>query len=201
MAKKRTLILEQIEPIILTIRGQRVMLDADLAKLYGVSTKRLNEQVRRNRQRFPADFLFQLSAEESVALRSQNATLADGEADMRSQTATASKRNVRYLPFAFTEHGAIMAASVLNTPRAVDMSVYVVRVFVKLRGVLLDQRELALKLAELEQKVEGHDDTIRTLVAALRELMAPPPEPKRGRLGFQTPGSTNEAKKLQRPPR
>jgi hypothetical protein len=182
MGKKRSLVLEEIEPMILTIRGLKVMLDADLARLYGVTTKQLNQQVKRNGARFPGDFLFTLTAEEKMEV----VTNCDHLRRLKFSPA---------LPNAFTEHGTIMAASILNTPRAVEMSVYVVRVFVKLRQVLLDHRELALKLAELEQKVEGHDDVIRGLVAAVRELMAPPAEPKRGRIGFRAPGDNpNEPK-------
>jgi hypothetical protein len=187
MAKKRTIILEQIEPMILTIRGQKVMLDADLARLYGASTKQLNQQVKRNRSRFPADFLFTLTAEEKAEV----VTNCDHLRRLRFSPT---------LPTAFTEHGAIMAATILSTPRAVEMSVYVVRVFVKLRRVLLDHHELALKLAELERKVEGHDDTIRSLVAAVRELMIPPPEPKRGRIGFWSPSASPTAKTKHPPP-
>src|SRR5260370_18497715 len=147
------ILVDQIEPLILTIRGHKVMLDSDLADLYGVTTKRLNEQVKRNRKRFPEDFMFQLSAEEATALRSQNATASDDEAVMRSQNATASKRNVRYRPYAFTEHGAIMAATILNSPRAVEVSVFVVRAFVKLRRLAVAHKDLAAKLDDLARKV------------------------------------------------
>jgi hypothetical protein len=167
------------------IRGQRVILDADLAELYGTTTKRLNEQVKRNLARFPSDFTFRLDSEEAEAMRSQIATASGNPPAMRSQIATASKRNVRYLPFAFTEHGVIMAASVLNTPRAIDVSVFVVRAFVKLREFLSTHRELADKLAELECKVAGHDAAIESLVAAIRRLMQPPPAPPRRSIGFQ----------------
>ena len=170
-AKTQSLILlEQIEPRILFIRGQRAILDADLAELYGTTTKRLNEQVKRNQARFPADFMFHLTAEEVQA--------------MRSQIATASKRNVRYLPYAFTEHGALMAASVLNTARAIDVSVYVIRAFVKLREMLSAHKDLAHKLAELERKVSSHDEAIQSLVAAIRRLMQPPPTASQPRIGF-----------------
>ena len=121
--------LERVEPLIHDIRGEKVILDADLARIYGVTTKRLNEQVKRNQERFPADFAFQLTSEESAPLRSQNATLKRGRGQHR-----------KYLPFAFTEHGAIMAANVLNSPRAVQMSVFVVRAFVKMRGLFTDTR-------------------------------------------------------------
>jgi len=144
------------------IRGQKVILDADLAELYGVSTKAFNQAIKRNRDRFPEDFMFQLSASEMEA--------------MRSQFVTASKRNIRYLPFVFTEHGVIMAASILNSPRATEASVYVVRAFVKLRSLLAANKELAHKLAEMERKVETHDGAIRKLMAE--------PEPKEKRIGF-----------------
>lgn len=175
---------ERIEQSILLVRGQKVLLDVDLAELYGVSTKRLNEQVRRNLDRFPLDFMFQLSEQEAVATRSQIVNASKDADPMRSQIATASRRNVRYLPYAFTEHGVIMAASILNTPRAIEVSVFVVRVFVKLREMLTADKELARKLAELEQKIGKHDETIRSLVAAIRQLMTPA-EPKRNEIGFK----------------
>lgn len=165
-------VVDRIEPCILLIRGQRILLDSDLADLYGTTTKRLNEQVKRNRERFPADFMFQLTAEEAEEVRSQTVTTSGAIQAMRSQIATASRRNVRYLPYAFTEHGAIMAASVLNTPRAIEVSVYVVRAFVKLRELLSTHKELAGKLAELERKVGSHDAAIQSLVAAIRRLRA-----------------------------
>ncbi len=160
---------ELIEEKILVIRRQKVILDVDLAAFYGVSTKRLNEQVKRNIHRFPEDFLFQLTENELQR--------------MRSQFATASKRNIRHLPYAFTEHGVIMAASVLNSDRAIEVSVYVVRAFVKLREMLAANKELAHNLAELEQKVASHDGAIRSLVAAIKELMTPP-ETKEKKIGF-----------------
>jgi hypothetical protein len=173
MTKPHEVILvEEIEPRILVIHGQKVMLDSDLAELYGVSTKRLNEQVRRNHRRFPGDFHFQLTAAETNSLRSQNATSKPGRGGRR------------YRPSVFTEHGAVMVASVLNTPRAIEVSVFVVRAFVKLREMVAAHKELAHKLAELERKVGTHDDAIRSLIAAIRQLTAPPPEPKRGRIGF-----------------
>ena len=131
---------------ILSVRGQRVLLDSDLAALYGVTTKRLNEQVRRNISRFPADFLIQLTADEAAASRSHFATLKRGRG-----------YNVKYLPLAFTEHGAIMTAMVLNSPRAVQMSVYVVRAFVKLREVLASNTTLARRLETLERSVAALD--------------------------------------------
>ena len=151
-----------VEPRIRVIRGKRVILDADLAILYGTTTSRLNEQVRRNRLRFPVDFAFPLTREE----RSEVIANCD------------HLRKLRYsktLPLAFTEHGAIMAANVLNTERAVIMSVHVVRAFVRLREMLTANGELAVKLAELERRVGNHDTKIRTLVAAVRALIGPPP--------------------------
>ena len=137
--KRKTLVTTNLEPRIVTIRGLKVILDFDLAKIYGVATKRLNEQVKRNRDRFPEDFMFQLTKEEAeawVSLRSQFATLKKGQ-------------HSKYLPYAFTEHGAIMAATVLNSPKAIEMSVFVVRAFIKMRETLVNNKALALKLAEL----------------------------------------------------
>ena len=167
---------QEIEHRIFLIRGQKVMLDADLASLYGASTKRLNEQVRRNADRFPADFLFQLTDQEVAILRSQFAT-------SRSQPWGGR----RYLPYAFTEHGALMAANVLNSPRAVEMSVFVVRAFVKLRELLASNKELAHRLNQLETRIEKklatHDEAIAAMLSAIRELMNPP-IPKRRGIGF-----------------
>jgi hypothetical protein len=162
---------ERIAPLILLVRRQRVMIDADLAGLYGVATKALNQAVRRNPERFPRDFMFRLTAIEM----SEVASICDHLRGLKFS---------RTLPFAFTEHGAIMAANVLNSPRAVAASVYVVRAFVKLRGMLAANAQAARKLEELERRVDGHDHQIADLIAAIRELMAPPPEPKRKRIGF-----------------
>ncbi len=148
------------------------MLDADLAQLYGVSTKRLNEQVKRNRDRFPEDFMFQLNPREVNNLKSQNAT------------SKKERGGRRYAPYAFTEHGAIMLAAVLNTQRAIEVSVFVVRAFVKLREILATHRSLANKLAELERKIETHDEAIRSLVSAIRQLMAVPERPPK-KIGFK----------------
>jgi len=180
---------ERIENLILTVRGQRVMLDSDLAKIYGVTTKRLNEQLRRNLAKFPKDFAFQLTPQESANLRSQIVTSSSA---MRSQIATASKRNVRYLPWVFTEHGAIMLATVLNSPVAVEASVRVVRAFVYMREQLLKLGKISAadvmkKLAELEGRVGEHDEAIRLIFTALRQMLEPPPPaegtPKR-EIGF-----------------
>jgi hypothetical protein len=168
---------DSIASRILLLRGQRVIIDADLAALYGVPTKRLNEQVKRNAQRFPPDFLFPLTATEKAEVVANCDHLA---------TLKFSKT----LPFAFTEHGALMAASVLNTERAVEVSVYVVRAFVQLRELLAGHKDLARRLDQLEQHLERklttHDQAIAGILDALRQLMAPPPASKRG-IGFVVP--------------
>jgi ORF6N domain len=156
---------------ILVIRGQRVVLDSDLALLYEVETKRFNEQIRRNLARFPPDFMFQLTDEEFESLRSQIATSNKGRGGRR------------YLPFAFTEHGAIMAASVLNSERAVQMSVYVVRAFVQLRELMVDHKVLADKLDALERRVSHHDNSLVALIDAIRALTEQPKPVKRP-IGF-----------------
>jgi len=143
--KRRLLPSNKIEGLIVLVRGHRVILDSELAALYGVETRRLNEQVRRNLSRFPVDFAFRLTRDEYTALRSQIATLKGGRGEHR-----------KYLPWAFTEHGALMVANVLNSPRAVQMSVYVVRAFLRLREWVSSQAELVAKLAELERRVAGH---------------------------------------------
>jgi hypothetical protein len=185
MSASSLLPLEVIAQRILLLRGQKVLLDTDLAVLYDVPTKRFNEQVRRNLERFPADFMFQLTEEEWAALRSQFATLKTGRGQHR-----------KYLPYAFTEHGAIMAATVLNSPRATEVSVYVVRAFVALRELLTGNKELALKLAELEsrveRKLETHDQAIAGLIDAIRELMRPPEPTKKRPIGFVTSGEKHK---------
>ena len=163
---------DRIERRILLIRGEKVILDSDLADLYGVETKRLNQQVSRNRDRFPADFSFCLTNKEVTILKLHFAT---------SRLEWGGRRK---LPFAFTEHGAIMAASVLNTPRAVEMSVFVVRAFVRLRTFLATHKELAEKLAELERKLESHDEQIVAIIDAIKRLMAPPGKADKRRIGI-----------------
>ena len=173
MASAKALVPAQdITRAILVLRGQRVLLDAELATLYGVTTKRFNEQVRRNRERFPEDFMFQLTAEESGSLRSQIATLKAGRGQHR-----------KYRPYAFTEHGAIMAATILNSPRAIEMSVYVVRAFVQLRELLSSNKELARRFAQLEARIDKHDEAIAAILSAIRQLMHPPTRKRRG-IGF-----------------
>ena len=155
------------------IRGQRVMLDSDLAAIYGVLTMRLNEQFKRNRQRFPADFAFQLTPDEFAALISQIAISKKGRGGRRK------------LPWVFTEHGAIMLAAHLNSERAVEMSVFVVRAFVQMREVLLGNKQLAAKLAALEERVGGHDALIADLITAIRKLLeAPAKETTKREMGF-----------------
>lgn len=163
---------EQIGRAILVLRGQRIILDAELAALYGVSTKALNQAVKRNAERFPGDFLFRLTPAETEALN-------------RSQSVTGSQkhRDPRFPPFAFTEHGAIMAATILNSARAVEMSLYVVRAFVRLRELLASNTALARKLDELERKYQHHDEAITAILSAIRELTNPP-APKRRSIGF-----------------
>lgn len=175
------------------VRGQRVMLDSDLAELYGVTTKRFNEQVKRNADRFPADFMFQLTEEEGKSLRSQIATLNPDE-PLRPQLAALKAgrgQHRKYLPYVFTEHGAIMAASVLNSPRAVEMSVFVVRTFVQLRELLSTHRELAKQLDKLERKLATHDQAIAGLIDAIRQLTSLPAKKSRP-IGFTADLKDNE---------
>lgn len=161
---------ERIQSSILLIRGQKVMLDKDLAGLYEVPTKSLNRAVDRNIDRFPLDFAFRLTKEEFSNLKYQFGTSRWG--------------GTRKLPRAFTEHGALMLASVLNSPKAIEVSVYVIRAFVRLREYISSHAELARKLGELERKVRGHDDDIQSIVTAIRQLMAPPNKRTR-RIGFK----------------
>jgi hypothetical protein len=175
--EKRAIIQKPIESRILFIRGVRVLLDSDLAELYGVTAKRLNEQVKRNAVRFPKDFMFRLTAAEYESLRSQFATSKHGRGGRR------------YLPFVFTEYGAIMAASVLNSDRAVEMSLFVVRAFVRLRETLSSHRELAIKLSELEGKLDTHDHAIQEILDAIRELMEPNVKPRK-QIGFRAESRT-----------
>jgi hypothetical protein len=172
-----------ISRLIHSIRDRRVVLDADLAGLYGVPTKRLNEQFRRNLNRFPEDFAFQLGPDEWAVLRSQIEGLNRGQG-MRSQIATASKRNIRYLPVVFTEHGALMAANILNSPRAVAMSVYVIRAFVKMREDVAANAAILRRLAEIDRTLLIHDVTLREILQKLRPLLEPPPLPPKPEIGF-----------------
>lgn len=176
---------------IFTVRGQKVVLDSDLAGVYGVATKALNQAVKRNAEKFPADFMFQLNKEEADAMyRSGSQSVTLERRDMRSQFVTASKRNVRFPPYVFTEHGAIMAATVLNSPRAVQMSVFVVRAFIRMRAALTSTHELVRKLATLEREVkarlDSHDAAIVDVLRRIMDLIAPPtlPEPPPKKIGF-----------------
>ena len=152
------------------LRGQKVLLDSDLAALYGVPTKALNQAVKRNRERFPDDFMFQLSSSETQSLRSQFVTLKKGE-------------HLKYRPYAFTEQGVAMLSSVLNSERAVKVNIAIMRAFVQLRETLETNHELAQKFAELERRVGKHDEEISAIIEAIRQLMAPPDKPRR-EIGF-----------------
>jgi hypothetical protein len=161
---------EQVEQAILLLRGHKVLLDRDLAAMYGVETKQLNRAVRRNLERFPPDFMFELTADEAQSLRCQIGTLKRGT-------------HFRYLPYAFTEQGVAMLSSVLRSPQAVLVNVAIMRAFVRLRETLTLHKELAHKLAELERRIEKHDVSIQTLFEAIRQLMTPP-QPTRRPIGF-----------------
>jgi hypothetical protein len=165
---------EQIEQVIHVIRGERVMLDTDLAELYGVEVRRLNEQVRRNQDRFPADFMFQLTDAEWTALRSQFATLNGGRG-----------RHRKYLPYAFTQNGVAMLSSVLRSPRAVQVNIEIMRAFVRLRRLLATPGELAQQIARLAETVDLHDEQIKAIVDVLKQMTA---EPEKRELGFHTIG-------------
>ena len=179
IASPRDLVMDRteiapVDEMIVTVRGQRVILADDLARVYGVETRVLNQAVRRNLERFPHDFMFQITRDEAGSvqrLRSQSVILKRGQ-------------HLKYLPLAFTEHGAIMAATVLNSSRAVQMSVAVVRAFVRQRLALALREELTAKVEELERKVMSHDEGIRTLFEAIRQLMDTTPPPKRKPIGF-----------------
>lgn len=182
MTRTRSIIpLVQIERAILTVRGHKVMLDADLARLYGVETKALVRAMKRNADRFPRDFMFQLTAAEFADLRSQT-----GTSNLRSQTGTSSWGGRRYHPYAFTEQGVAMLSSVLRSKRAVRVNVEIMRAFVRLRHALAMSAELAGRLDELEARVGRHDEQFVAVIQAIRELMEPPPEPPRKRIGYIT---------------
>jgi hypothetical protein len=177
-----------IEPMILTVRGQKVVLDMELARIYGVTTKVFNQAVKRNRRKFPPDFMFRLTADEYENLRSQIVTSKCGP--NRSQSVTGSHGGRRYLPYAFTEHGAVMAANILRSKRAVQMSVFVVRAFIRMRQMLIEQRGLSRKLAELEReltaRLDVHETAINEMFRQIKRLLSPPsePEPPKKRIGF-----------------
>jgi hypothetical protein len=169
---KAVILASTIESKIYSFRGQRVMLDSDLAELYGVNTKRLNEQVKRNPGRFPSDFMFRLTSEEMEILRSQIAT------------SKKSRGGRRYPPYVFTEHGAVMLAGVLNSQRAIETSIFVVRAFIRMREILSMHKEFARKLSELERRITGHDEDIKVLIGAIKQLIQPSVKPKK-QIGFR----------------
>ena len=177
-----------IEELIVTVRGQRVILAADLARIYGVETRVLNQAVKRNREKFPTDFMYQITRDEAhevQRLRSQIVIVKPGQ-------------HLKYLPYAFTEHGAIMAANVLNSPRAVQMGLFIVRAFVRMRTALADTRELARKLSVLERRIGAYDESIRTLFEPIRHLMAQPDRARR-RTGSRVE-EVRPATRVRRPP-
>jgi hypothetical protein len=178
-----------IEPLILTIRGQRVILDEDLARIYGVTTKVFNQAVKRNKRKFPTDFMFQLTVEEYEGLRSQIVT--SSQTSNRSQFVTGFHGGRRYLPYTFTEHGAVMAANILRSERAIQMSVFVVRAFIKMRAMLVSQKGLARKLADLDKKLterlDIHERAIGDIIQQIMLLLKPTPsepEPSKKKIGF-----------------
>jgi hypothetical protein len=185
---------------ILTIRDQKVVLDSDLACVYGVPTRTLNQALRRNRNRFPGDFAFRLSPEEYDAMRSQIVIASSGAQDIRSQivtgsvarskrsqTATRSRRNIRYHPWAFTEHGALQVANILRSDRAIAMSVYVIRAFLELREKVATNAAILKRLAEIDKALLEHDTALQDIYQKLLPLLAPPPEPPRRQIGFSAP--------------
>ena len=174
MAKTAIAVARRVDSKIFVLRGQRIILDTDLAELYGVPVRHLNQQVKRNAKRFPLAFRFQLSEHEFKVLRSQNVISSSGHG------------GARYRPYAFTEHGTIMAATVLNSERAIEMSVFVVLAFVRMRRAIAGNRHILTKLAELEHRLKSHDEDIQDLMDAIRELMTPA-EPARSRIGFEVP--------------
>ena len=174
MAKTAIVIARKVDSTIFVLRGQRVILDTDLAELYGVQVRHLNQQAKRNAKRFPPAFRFRLSAQELKILRSQNVISSERHG------------GARYRPYAFTEHGAIMAATVLNSERAIEMSVFVVLAFVRMRRAIAGNRHILTKLAQLEHRLKGHDADIQDLMDAIRELMNPE-QPNRRRIGFEAP--------------
>ncbi|HVU24748.1 MAG TPA: ORF6N domain-containing protein [Opitutus sp.] len=179
---------EPIGSLILTLRKQRVILSADLAVVYGVEPRALNQAVKRNADRFPGDFCFQLTRDEFEELKAQGIVAGDGRRILRSQSVTLKRgQHAKFPPRAFTEHGAIMAATVLNSPEAVAMSVFVVRAFVQLREQLAANAAILKRLAEIDKSLLEHDEALRIIWQRLQPLLAPPPEPPRRRMGFYQP--------------
>jgi hypothetical protein len=184
-----------LERLIFRLRGRRVMLDADLARLYGVATKRFNEAFRRHHDRFPADFAFRVTAQELADLRSQFATSSSQahESTTESGLVGRSHGGRRYLPWAFTEHGALMVATVLSSSKAVAMSVYVVRAFVQMRNRLAANLAFAKRIAEIDRTLLEHDGALRDIYRKLAPLLEPPPDPPRRRIGFLHGGDDPDA--------
>lgn len=171
---------ERIQSRILVLRGQRVLLDADLAAIYEVATSQLNQAVKRNPKRFPADFMFQLTKEEAEQVRSRSQIVTLNASDSKS---SAPKRglNIKYLPYAFTEHGAVQLSNILRSPRAIEMGIAVVRAFLQLRALMTDHKTLRAKLAELDARVGVHDEQLAAIVEAIRQLSLPVEEPANAR--------------------
>jgi len=163
-----------VHQLIRTIRGHRIILDTDLARIYGVPTFRLNEAVKRNRRRFPEDFLFQLTGEEHAALTSQSAISKPGRGGRRTR------------PYAFTEHGALQVANILNSSKAEAMSIYVIRAFIRMREELSANQAVSKRLAEIERTLLTHDAALRDLYQKIRPLLLPPPDQPKRRIGFRT---------------
>jgi hypothetical protein len=195
-------IINSVEYLVLTVRGERIMLAADLATAYGVETRVLTQQVRRNPERFPPDFVFQLTANEFAKLRSEGVVTPDGHARLRSQPVIIKRgQHAKYPPYAFTEHGAIMAASVLNSTQAVTMSVYVVRAFVRMREQLVANAAILKRLAEIDKTLLEHDAALRGIWQQLQPLLLPPPEPPKRRIGFDATDNRREKPQAEtRPP-
>jgi hypothetical protein len=168
---------------ILTAREQPVVLDVDLACVYGVATRVLNQALQRNKRRFPKDFVFRLTAKECDSMRSQ-IVIASSDPAMRSRTVTASRRNVRYRPWAFTEHGALQVANILRSERAIAMSVYVIRAFIELREKVAANAAILKRLAEIDKTLLLHDGALRDVYEKLLPLLSPPPESPRRQIGF-----------------
>ena len=187
---------QSLEPLIFAIRGNRVMLDSDLARLYGVNTKRFNEAFKRNRNRFPEDFAFQITDAEYAILRSQLAASTSQPLDSKGKnpnwsqfaTSSATRRGWAYRPWAFTEHGALMAANILRSEQAVRMSVYVIRAFVRLREELVANAAVLKRLAEIDRTLLQHDAALRDIYRKLLPLLRPPPDPPKRRIGFHSGG-------------
>lgn len=216
-ASNQTVSQQQIESAVLLVRGEKVLLDADLAAMYGVTIGALNQAVKRNRDRFPADFMFRLTKDELEILRSQSVISSSNAESNRSQTVPSSKAPLRsqfvtlksgrgqhrkYLPYAFTEQGIAMLSSVLRSQRAVGVNVEIMRAFVRLRRVLAVNAELGARLDELERRVGKHDEQFTAVIRAIRQLMEPPEHPQRHKIGFHvthsepdSPSATRQAKR------